>query len=756
MTHSKRLASIWNNIKKVAGFKKKVSSYVQLNDATVLPLFVALFKNVYTAYIQTNHNSWDYQISRYPHNRLDKHEAKSQLIKQYNNYLYFLDTENPWIIDERDQNFIKIIRKRYLENEEKLLEYSRQLIDSEVSKKLLTRKKIKKRQQYLSEIATLACFELDHDLKNKKLIFSYLSYEEALLKFKNLLKEDSSTIKLKIKRIQKRIANNTKDILYYSEFYGTNPNNIYTRWEKIEYSLNKNILFKFFNTIWKVISGHANLLKWISFILILFSLPFPSFPLILFIIISILSYLVLLFILFIKSNKVSTFSDLLEPLKKEKLISQVKHAVHIKLQYKKQFALLQNQLFYFDIDIEELYKNLYSQIQKNTTNCIQATNLKMYLDTRSENDEKLKNQLENSSLYQYLNQVYPKTLFIVSLVTNLMSVTLYAYLISWASSIFFGVIGAVTLASLISSPLAVGLFIFIPVCIFLVRYSIQYQSRKKIYQRNIINLLKESCEFSFVDNEGKLQQITLEKWKKFEYLNKEIQLLEIEIHRFTQNISSSQEIQKIFLLLNDYLYNFNIYKTNHETKKSHIKIFIYVKKGLNRLFSFSSGGLCGFNLVKQVLLESSLNLNKISGIISVSLSIIFFVPVILMNGIANLLTYHLNSRQRNLLFFAEHLDSKLQLLEYRRKILLYLFATLKTLDVPIINQGASEKASNLFIKNQLAYLDLTVKKIHLKEDQLITKFFILPTRSLTQSLLKKPTSDASIVKEADSYPNLTR
>lgn len=136
MSYIKSLVSVWNNIRKISESRKRNASNVQLNDGTILPFLVTLFKNAYKAYIQSNCNSWDYQISCYNFNGLDKHEAKKELTKQYNNYLYSIDEKNPWIIDERDKNFIQIIRKRYLETEEKLSTHISQLIESELEKKL--------------------------------------------------------------------------------------------------------------------------------------------------------------------------------------------------------------------------------------------------------------------------------------------------------------------------------------------------------------------------------------------------------------------------------------------------------------------------------------------------------------------------------------------------------------------------------------------------------------------------------------------
>ncbi|BBB14649.1 hypothetical protein RVIR1_01080 [Candidatus Rickettsiella viridis] len=724
---SKDLASVWNNLKKIPELKKRNASNTQLNDGTVLPFLVALFKDIYKAYIQCDRNSWNYQISCYNFNGLDTHKAKETLIKQYNDclYSYSIDKTNPWVIDARDKRFIKIIRKRALENEEKLSIYIDQFLNSELAKKSIPYAKLKKTRQYLYEIATLACFKCCYD--NKLLIFENLKYQDAITEFKKLLNEDCRIVQLKISKLkilQKKIANSDLLAVICSENYQKNLAGAATYWEKIESSLNKNTLFKFINTIWNATNSYTTLLRWISFLLIIFSIPFPNFPLILFIAIPSIRYIIFCFTSFTALNKISTFSNVLEIPKKEKILSHIKQEVFNKAQYEKQLSILQNQLLHLDIKIENLYTNLPLQTSKALDTCI---------------------EFESSAIYQKLNRVFPKTQFITSLVTKIMSVTLSAYLISWAASIFFNFIGALTLASLISSPLVVGLFILIPTCIFLIRHVIKYQSSKNTYQRTIRTLLKEPCEFSFIDNQGELKTVTLEKWQKFELLRNEIRALELKIKQFRESNQLPQESKKLFLLFNDYLKYNDIYKSNYQDKRQRaiISSSAKIKKFLSRLLSFSVGGFYGFSLGEQIAFESSLGFKNF---FSPSPYILFFTPLIIIHGTANFLTYHLNSRQRNLLFFAEHLDSKLQILEYRRKILSYLTAIFKELDSNVINTSCTEKVTDVSTEKQLAYLDLAVKKINSNERRPNCKFFTLPTSSLTPLLINK----------TDLRPNLTR
>jgi hypothetical protein len=55
---------------------------------------------------------------------------------------------------------------------------------------------------------------------------------------------------------------------------------------------------------------------------------------------------------------------------------------------------------------------------------------------------------------------------------------------------------------------------------------------------------------------------------------------------------------------------------------------------------------------------------------------LIFIPLIVINGIANLVTYHLHSKQRSRFEMAKNLDSKLEILEQTNKNLLYLAALL--------------------------------------------------------------------------------
>lgn len=222
-------------------------------------------------------------------------------------------------------------------------------------------------------------------------------------------------------------------------------------------------------------------------------------------------------------------------------------------------------------------------------------------------------------------------------------------------------------------------------------------------------------------------------------MSKEIRSLELEIKQFRENNQLSQKSQKLFLLFSDYLKDDDIYKSNYQDKRQRpiISSSVKIKKILSRLFSFSVGGFYGFSLGEKIAFESSLGFKNFFEIISPSHYILFFTPLIIIHSTANFLTYHLNSRQQNLLFFAEHLDSKLQILEHRRKILSYLIAILKELNSNVINTICTEKISGVSTEKQFAYSDLAAKKINSNERRPNSKFFMSITPSLTPLLIKQ-------------------
>jgi hypothetical protein len=53
------------------------------------------------------------------------------------------------------------------------------------------------------------------------------------------------------------------------------------------------------------------------------------------------------------------------------------------------------------------------------------------------------------------------------------------------------------------------------------------------------------------------------------------------------------------------------------------------------------------------------------------------LPLIIINALANLLTYHLNSRQKQRLYLLKNLDSKIEILEQANRKLLYFTAYLQ-------------------------------------------------------------------------------
>jgi hypothetical protein len=446
----------------------------------------------------------------------------------------------------------------------------------------------------------------------------------------------------------------------YIQIYACN-----TIWERANNFLVENKVFRFFEAIWNTLSAHANLLNWISLLFLFFSLSLYSFPVVFILIaVSVVSYLLVRFIFLVK-KKSSVFPDPMAQ-EAEKLLERVKIDVFNAEKNKEEFSLLQNYIGQLakdgaKLDCLDRYINILFSTQK-----------------KLNSNDFLRMNLEESSIYQYLEEVYPKTQFIASLIINLSSVLLYTYLLTWAINGFLTVVGATTLAGMVASPLAVGILILAVAGFFLIRQLFQFRAREDYYQRTIFNSLNEKCEYRFRDSRGEPQVIQLEKWKKFEHLRKNIRLIELEIKPFLENEELDDSIKKLYLALSNRVKENRIYESSDQDRLlgGSASSFKKIKKIFNRFFAFSDGIFCGFDLSQQIVWKSSLGIRAVNKASLLPL-LVFFIPFIMVTAIVNLLTYHLNSRQRDRFNCAKNLDSKIEILEQSHKKILYLAALLK-------------------------------------------------------------------------------
>lgn len=86
---------------------------------------------------------------------------------------------------------------------------------------------------------------------------------------------------------------------------------------------------------------------------------------------------------------------------------------------------------------------------------------------------------------------------------------------------------------------------------------------------------------------------------------------------------------------------------------------------MNRFFAFSGGGFYGYNLTQQIAWKSNLGIHALVKTLTLPILLIF-IPLTIINGIANFITYHLHSRQRNRFEMAKNLDNRLEILEQTR------------------------------------------------------------------------------------------
>jgi hypothetical protein len=458
----------------------------------------------------------------------------------------------------------------------------------------------------------------------------------------------------------KPIKNLTVHYLKETECIRIYPVN--TIWERANTFLVRNKTFRFFTAIWDALSAHANLLNWISLLFLFFSLSLYSFPVVFVLItVSIAIYLLIRFIFLVKKDP-SICPNLMTP-EAEKLLERIKIYVFNAEKNKEEFSLLQDYIL---------------QLTGDSTKLDRYANMLFAMQEKINSDRFLPISLKKSSIYQYLKEVYPKTQFIASLIINLTSVLLYTYLLTSAINAFLIVLGATALAGMAASPLAVGILILSVAGFFLVRQLLKFRAREDYYQRSIFNSLNEKCEYQFKDSRGKLQVIQLEKWKKFEYLRENIRLTEREIKPLLENKKVDDSIKQLYLAFSNRVKESRIYESSDQGKllggsASSVK---KIKKIFNRFFAFSDGGFCGFDLSQQIAWKSSLGIRAVINASMLPL-LVFFIPLIVINAVVNLLTYHLNSRQRDRFNCAENLDSKIEILEQTNKKLLYLVAFLK-------------------------------------------------------------------------------
>jgi hypothetical protein len=453
-----------------------------------------------------------------------------------------------------------------------------------------------------------------------------------------------------------------------------------TRWEKVNKFVIKSKPMQFFSILWNGFSGHANLLNWISFLLLFFSLSLYSYPIIFLILgISLVGYLSLRIFYLVKDDSIifpGIYTD-----QSGQILESVKVEVFNEGKNRNEFKLIQ------EISFDLSGKNLKINEFFNSISTIQKKINFIYLSSLS---------IQQSKLYQYLTEVYPKTQFIASLTVNLTSVVLYTYLLTWAMHGFLMVLGAVSLSAVIASPVAVGILILIATAFFLVRHLFEFRAREDFYQRSILHRMNEKCKFQFMDEHGRQQVIQVEKWKKFEYLQANICFLELELKAICETNKLDIVNNKFYRLFNSDVFKKNVYNTYEQNKVlgESSCFFKNLKKILNRFFAFSGGSFYGYGLTEQIVWKSNLGIHTLVKALTLPILLIF-MPLIIITGIANLITYHLHSRQRNRFDFVNNLDSKLEDLEQTRKNLLFLTAllssNLKNSSDPVINLNAKSE-----------------------------------------------------------------
>lgn len=707
---AKKFISVWNEIKKIPSFMGKKVAVDQLNDTTAFPWFINFFKNLSTDYRKCKSNQWDYLISIHKFTcffEINSINERNNLIKKYNERLLIQSKNeiNPWVIDDRDETCITLNKKNYLEFDKKL----NFIIDEEIAKKILTKKEAqleRKRLLHLGKLALLKTFKEESIEEFADLAINCQDWEGARKQFVYLitLELDYDAIQYEIK---KQLKNNYKE--FYVKFSrkeeSVRIHLLASIWKKINKFVIKNKAEQFFLLFWSGITTHANLLNWISFLLIFFSLSLYSYPIIFLILgISLASYLIIHIFFLVKKNTI--ILPRVNTKEAEQILESIKLEVFNEEKNKHEFKLIH------EIVDDLSKKNINLKEFLNSILIIQRNFDPIYLPAIN---------LKESQLYNYLSNVYPKIQFTASLIVNLSSILFYTYLLTWAVESFLTVLGAVSLAATISSPVAVGILILIAASFFLLSHLNEFRIRENLYQRAIFNKINEKCKYSFKDEYGRQKFVLIEKWKKFEYLQNNIDYLELEFKNFFNNNYLYNVNNKFYSLFNSYMMKKNVYNSCDQEKVlgGSDSIFKILKKFLNRFFAFFGGGLYGYNLAQQFIWKSKLGLNILIKTFTLPIMLIF-IPLIIINGIANLITYHFHSRQRNRLEIAKNLDSKLEILEQTNKNLLYL-ATLLSLELKYsasdvnLNVNLIEQ-SDLWLINQNRYFGNANHSFFFKEN----------------------------------------
>jgi hypothetical protein len=678
----KKFISIWNEIKKFPGFMGKTIAVDHLNDTTAFPWFFNFSKNFSADYRNCKSNRWDYLISI--HNFENSNECgtlvendpvykRFSLINKYNERLFFYskDKANPWIIDDRDETCVVLHKKNYFEFENKLAH----IIDEEIEKKIasntLTEKYIQLEKKRLSQLAKLALLKTvkEEYLDETSSVISCLDSQVAIDQFRSLVAQEMNSISIQseIKKIKKQQEKLNKE-LHVHFLKKTETIRIYSIisiWEKINKFVSKNKPMQFFSVLWYGLSSHANLLSWISFLLLFFSFSLYSFPIIFLALgISLTGYLILRFFYLVKKDSV-IFPNLATT-EAEEILKVLKIEIFNEEKSKNEFKLIQEIVF------DLLRKKLNINDFLNSISSIQKNLYPAHLSSLN---------IQESKLYRYLTEVYPKTQFVASLTINLTSVVLYTYLLTWAIHSVLLFIGMLSLATLTASPLAVGILILIAATFFLTSHLCEFRAREDFYERTILNRINEKCEYYFKDNYGKQQIIQIEKWKKFEYLQDNIEFLECKFRIFFEKNKLDNLDKKFYSLFNSYVLKKNVYTSCDQDKilGDSTACFRKFKKFLNRSFAFFGGGFYGYNLTQQIVWKSNLGIHTLVKTLTFPITLIF-IPLIIINGIANFITYHLHSRQRSRFEMVKNLDSRLGVLEQTSKKLLFL-ATLLSLEL---------------------------------------------------------------------------
>lgn len=385
------------------------------------------------------------------------------------------------------------------------------------------------------------------------------------------------------------------------------------------------------------------------------------------------------------------------------------------------------------------------------------------LETQRFDEREGTHALNHSTIYHYVYDVNQKTQFCLILVTKAVNSAFCAALLIWGTSFLLVQLSSLSccawaagLAASIASPVVfITLFLIIFAMLALIHY-FDTRKRKKRYQQEVKYYLEKKCEYLCIDDQGAFSIRESTQWEKFECLRKEIEFLEKCVKDTLATSEENLLSEKYKKELNEFLNREGVFEYHRRDKtleefRSNRGLFEYI---CSRFMVFLTGGSYGFS-VQYSLCKGNFFFKSLVPCVSLPVLLLLFLPLIIVNGIVNLLVNHFQKKQEKRLFFLEHLDAKLASLEDRKASLLCIATTLGMLkEQQTPNQKTIPEDKKLISEQTIEY-PLTKDDKPIRCEGPLTDFFkqSLNKNTVNEALSKR--TDPQTSEEVEVLPVLT-